>query len=143
MPEVPSLRVDKWLWATRFFKTRSLAAEACKASRVRRVGALLKPSSLLKAGDEIALSVPHLVRVLRVESLPPRRVSAKIAVACYTELTTPEAEEEARRAREMTRAATPAGGKRPAGAGRPTKYERREIDKVRKALRDMGYGREE
>jgi ribosome-associated heat shock protein Hsp15 len=133
-PAVPaSVRADVWLWSVRLFKTRSLAAAACRGGRGRRAGQPLKPASPLRPGDRLELSTESHPRELRVDALIERRVGAPLAVACYTELTDPAVAEAARAARRAAQAA------RPDGSGRPTKLERREIEKLRDGLRALGY----
>jgi len=128
----PSLRADKWLWATRIFKSRSLAAEACLANHVKRAGIAIKPATLLRAGDQIEVTARGLTRTLHILDLPTRRLGAPLAAACYDDLTPPEqpaARREARRSQDASR---------PDGAGRPSKLERREIERVKAWLRDDG-----
>lgn len=137
MPESPSpnesLRADLWLWATRLYKSRSLAAEACKGGKVRKAGKPLKPASLVRPGDMIDVTTELGPRQIRVEKLVSRRVGAPIAVTCYTELTDPAilaAAREARRLHHQSRAP---------GEGRPTKQDRRLIEKLQETLRALGY----
>src|SRR5688572_22404611 len=86
-----SARADKWLWATRFFKTRSLASKTCELQKVIRTGNPVKPATGLRVGDLIEVPFPdgpgH--RLIRVKSLIELRVSAPLAQACYEELTDP------------------------------------------------------
>lgn len=118
-----SVRADKWLWATRFFKTRGLAAEACATGKVKRNGHPLKPASTVQPGD--LLEVPFMegpgVREISVKVVIGLRVGAPEAQACYEDLTRPEVHEELK----LWLAA-----KREAAKGRPTKRDRREIDKI-------------
>ncbi len=118
-----SSRADKWLWATRFFKTRGLAAEVCYNGKVRRNGLPLKPASPVQPGD--LLEIPFVegpgVRQISVKTAIDKRVGAPEAQACYEELTKPEVYE----ALKLWLAA-----KREAARGRPTKRDRREIDKI-------------
>ena len=121
MEPVASLRIDKWLWAARAFKTRSLAAHACGGGKVDVNGDAVKPARLVRAGDRIEITPPVGRRVLKIVALSDRRGSAKIAPALYEDLTPPA----------PPRARQPKPPYRPPGAGRPTKRERRDIDRLR------------
>ena len=118
-----SIRADKWLWATRFFKTRGRAAEVCMEGKVKRNGHPMKPSSPVQAGD--LLEIPFMegpgVRMISVKAVIEKRVGAPEAQACYQDLTAPEVYE----ALKLWMTA-----KREAAGGRPTKRNRREIDKI-------------
>lgn len=118
-----SVRADKWLWATRFFKTRGLAAEVCLTGKVKRNGHPLKPSSPIQPGD--LLEVPFVegpgVRQISVIDVIVKRVGAPEARACYQDLTKPEIYGVLR----LWQLA-----KQEAARGRPTKRDRREIDKI-------------
>jgi ribosome-associated heat shock protein Hsp15 len=117
----PSLRVDKWLWAARFFKTRSLATGACTGGKVDINDEAAKPARLVRAGDLVKVTLPQgRRRIVKVVSLDDRRGSATIARALYEDLTPPEP--------ARTRQAPPPY--REPGAGRPTKRERREVDRL-------------
>lgn len=127
MPESPapeSVRVDIWLWAARFFKTRSIASKMCNAGKVKRAGISLKPAATLRPGDELEIPWPDGpgVRNVKVTGLIERRAAATVAQACYVE-TTPDAVIEERRLWHEHR--------REAPRGRPTKKDRREINKIR------------
>jgi ribosome-associated heat shock protein Hsp15 len=120
------VRVDKWLWAARLTKTRSLAAEAVKGGRVEVNGARVKPSREVRPGDEIRITSGPYRRVVVVRELAERRVSAAQAAVLYEE--TPEsvaAREQLAAQRRLE--ATP----RPAPGGRPTKRDRRRLDSRR------------
>ncbi len=119
-----SVRVDKWLWAARCFKTRSLSGEACAGGKVKINGKTAKPSSAVKPGDLIEALTPGGPRVLRVEALAERRGPASVAQTLYEDLTP---EPEPRPERQLPPLL------RNRGAGRPTKRERRQIDRF---LRD-------
>ena len=121
MEPVASLRIDKWLWAARAFKTRSLAAEACDGGKVDLNGDAAKPAKPVRAGDRVEITTPVGRRVLKVVALSDRRGPAPAARALYEDLT-PPAPPRIRQARPPYRAP---------GAGRPTKRERREIDRLR------------
>ncbi len=118
-----SVRADKWLWATRFCKTRGLAADACATGKVKRNGHPLKPASTVQAGDllEIPFAEGPGVRRISVVVVIEKRVGAPEARACYEDLTKPEVYE----ALKLWHAA-----KHEVAKGRPTKRDRREIDKI-------------
>ncbi len=122
-PMSDSVRADKWLWATRFFKTRGIAAEKCADGKVRRNGHLLKPSSTVQSGDLLEIPFPEGpgIRRVSVKDVIVKRVAAPIAQACYDDLTTP-AVHEAQREWHLARQEAP--------KGRPTKKNRREIDRI-------------
>lgn len=127
-----STRCDKWLWASRFFKTRSLAAKACQSGKVLRQGVALKPASTIKPGETLHIQTRWLTREIRVLAAISRRVGAKAASECYEDLTPSQDIEAAEAARQKAKM------DRPPGSGRPTKLERRDIEKTRDALRDLG-----
>jgi len=118
-----SARADKWLWATRFFKTRSLAADACSEGKVKRLGHPLKAASSIHPGDLLEIPFPEGpgVRSIRVSAVIGQRVAAALAQGCYEELTAPEVFE----ALKLWHLK-----KNEAAKGRPTKRDRREIDKI-------------
>jgi ribosome-associated heat shock protein Hsp15 len=123
-----ALRVDKWLWYARFFKTRSLAAKACNASKLRNSGALVsKAHHKVRPGDVLTFPQGRHVRVIKVVALATRRGPAAEAQALYEDLKPPSAEG---RLPKTASARTPAG--RAPGTGRPTKQDRRAIDKLRR-----------
>lgn len=117
-----SVRLDKWLWAARVFKTRGLAAAACDGGKVDVNQQAAKPAKALRPGDVVRVSLPlgrH--RVLRVALVGDRRGSPGVARALFEDLTPPEP--------PRNRLAPPP--RRSPGAGRPTKRERRELDRLR------------
>ncbi|MFO7616712.1 MAG: RNA-binding S4 domain-containing protein [Bacteroidales bacterium] len=119
------IRIDKWLWAVRIFKTRNLAADSCRMSRVLIGDEPVKPSRNVRIGDVIVVKKPPLTLTYRVEGLIEKRVSAPEAALNCSNLTPPE---------EFTRLKTiqeNAFFTRDRGAGRPTKKERRELDKLK------------
>ncbi|MEK7701300.1 MAG: RNA-binding S4 domain-containing protein [candidate division NC10 bacterium] len=121
MPEAPaSLRVDKWLWAARFFKTRSVAAVACAGGKVDVNDEAAKPAKPVRAGDRLRITLPREKRIVKVLALSDTRGPAPVARALYEDLTPP--------APPRVRRALPAY--RPPGAGRPTKRERRHIERL-------------
>jgi ribosome-associated heat shock protein Hsp15 len=118
------VRVDKWLWAVRIFKSRTLAAEVIRKGRVRVNGEPVKPSSNVTVGDRLAVQKNGFNLDLEVVKLLNKRVGAPLAITCYVDRTPAE---------EMNKYKDWFVGKskgefREKGAGRPTKRERREID---------------
>lgn len=122
MAEQEKLRIDKYLWAIRVFKTRSLATEACKAGRVKLKGQNIKPSTVVKIGDVYQISKGIERRVIEVVDFSYNRTDAKIAATKYNDVTPVE---ETRAFKSMFHAPTL---QRDRGAGRPTKKDRRETD---------------
>jgi ribosome-associated heat shock protein Hsp15 len=121
-----SVRIDKWLWATRLFKTRALATEACKGGKVSIDGQPLKPSRELRGGETVTVRSLTLTRTVKVLGLVDKRVGPKL-VAAYLQDLTPA--EEYLKAMQQQRE-TAAAGVRPKGSGRPTKKERRQLDRL-------------
>jgi ribosome-associated heat shock protein Hsp15 len=117
-----NLRIDKWLWAARVYKTRTLAATACRAGQVRVNGEIAKPSREVRLGDLIVARTGPITRTVRVRGLIGQRIGAAGLPEVLDDLTPPE---ELIKPREPI---TPIPGWRPAGAGRPTKRERRQMD---------------
>jgi ribosome-associated heat shock protein Hsp15 len=117
-----SIRVDKWLWAARVFKTRSLASAACDGGKVDINDDSAKPAKRVHAGDLVKVTLPQgRRRILRVAGVGERRGSAEIARLLYEDLTPPEPPR-LRQARPPWRAP---------GVGRPTKRDRRDIERLR------------
>jgi ribosome-associated heat shock protein Hsp15 len=112
--------VDKWLWAARFFKTRSLAARACAGGKVDVNDDAAKPARLVRVGDRIRITQRQGKRTVKVLVLADTRGPAPVARALYEDLTPPTPP----RARQ-------APPWRPPGAGRPTKRERRDLERLR------------
>jgi ribosome-associated heat shock protein Hsp15 len=115
------LRIDKWLWAARFFKSRTLAAAACEGGKVDVNDVAAKPSRPVRAGDLLAIGQPRGKRIVRVVALSDRRGPGAEAARLYEDLTPPPPPREERPA--------PAGY-RVAGLGRPTKRDRRRIERL-------------
>ena len=115
------VRIDKWLWAVRVFKTRSMATEACKLGRVTIEGMNVKPSHIIKVGDKISVRKPPITFTFEVLALLDNRVGAKLVPNYLKNVTTPDQYE----LLEMARI----GGfvKRQKGLGRPTKKDGREM----------------
>ena len=114
-------RVDTWVWCVRLFRTRTIAAAACRAGHVRVNGDRAKPATPVGAGDEVRVRVEGLERVVVVTRPITRRVGAAVVPDCLVDHSPPP----------PTRLDTPAVPVRDRGAGRPTKRERREIDALR------------
>jgi len=116
------VRIDKWLWASRLFKTRSIATEACKKGRVTMGTITLKPSRLIKVGDVIEVRKPPITWSFKVLKTVNNRVGPKLVPEILENVTTKEQLE----LLEISRLA--AANQRARGTGRPTKKERRDID---------------
>jgi ribosome-associated heat shock protein Hsp15 len=119
--DASSARVDSWLWAVRVYKTRSLATAACRAGHVRVNGDRAKAAQPVKIGDEVRARISGFDRVLIVQSTIVKRVAASVAAESFVDnsppLPTPEE--------------TALAPQRDRGAGRPTKRERRDLEKLR------------
>jgi ribosome-associated heat shock protein Hsp15 len=127
---VEGVRVDKWLWAARFFKTRSAATEAVLGGRVHVNDARVKPSKEIRCGDTVVVTVGPVRRTVEVTGLSDRRGSAVVAATLYAETA------ESIAAREQ--AALERRQARPIGAdlgARPTKLDRRRLEALRRAQR--------
>ncbi|HEU4719015.1 MAG TPA: RNA-binding S4 domain-containing protein [Bacteroidia bacterium] len=116
-----NLRIDKWLWSVRLFKTRSLATEACKGGRIKLNGDAAKPAKELKAGDEISFKSGPITRTVRVKDFPPSRIAAKFVASFYDDLTPEEEYERLRLMKEVGPSVFYTG------KGRPTKRDRRKL----------------
>lgn len=119
MPQ--QVRIDAWVWAVRLYKTRTAAAAAVKAGHVKLNGVAIKPSSPVVVGDRVRVWVDHRLYDVEVTRLICKRVGAPIARECYVDHSPPPPPKE-------ILASQP---RRDRGAGRPTKKERREIDRLR------------
>lgn len=118
-------RIDKWMWAVRIFKTRSLATEACKKGKVTIDGVTIKPSREVKLNDKIDIRVPPIIKSYRVKAISGKRMSAKLAVDYVEDIT-------AQDQIDLLNATKTFGfEKRQRGVGRPTKLDRRLIDKLK------------
>ena len=125
MPEKEKLRIDKYLWAIRIFKTRTLAADACKAGRVKLDNQNIKPSHEVKVGEVYQVSKGIERKVLRVIGLLENRADAKTVVNFFEDITPVE---QTHAFKSMFHAPLL---KRDRGTGRPTKKDRREIDDLK------------
>ena len=124
------MRLDKWLWAARFYKTRSAATDAVVGGRVHVNRVRAKPAKEIREGDEIELTIGVTRRVVEVVGLSEKRGPATVAATLYRE--TPESIEARERAVEERRLARPLG----ADLGmRPTKLDRRRLEALRRAQR--------
>ena len=124
------VRIDKWLWAIRIYKTRSLANEACQSGKVKINEARIKPSRIIQIGDRITIQKGYIKHDFEVKGLIEKRVSATLAQQNYID-NTPEEE----KVKQNTKLFIPQY-KREKGAGRPTKKERREFDKMMGKFRE-------
>lgn len=115
-------RIDKWLWAARIFKTRTIAAEACKKGRISINGAQAKPARMIKAGDTIQVRKPPVTYSFKVLQAIEKRVGAKLVPEVMENVTTPDQYE----LLEMNRISGFIDRAR--GTGRPTKKDRRDLD---------------
>lgn len=118
------VRIDKWLWSVRIFKSRTMATDACKSGKVKIKGANIKPSYLVEREELVEVRKNGFDLQFKVVDLIQKRVSAPLAQACYLDLTPPE-ELNKYQAWFVGKAGAE---KREKGAGRPTKKERRTID---------------
>lgn len=116
------VRIDKWLWAMRLFKTRTTAAEACKKGRISMSGIALKPSRMINVGDVISIHRPPVMYSFKVLALTENRLNAKLVPEYMENVTTPDQLELI----ELGKLAGKTG--RPHGMGRPTKKERRDME---------------
>jgi ribosome-associated heat shock protein Hsp15 len=117
-----SVRVDKWLWAARVFKTRSLASHACDGGKVDVNAQAVKPAKAVRPGDVVQVTLPQgRRRILKVTALDDRRGSPAVARGLFEDLTPPE----------PPRPLWTPPPRRAPGAGRPTKRERRDLDRLR------------
>jgi ribosome-associated heat shock protein Hsp15 len=125
--ETIRVRLDKWLWAARFFKTRALAADAIESGKVEVNGERAKRAKQLQAGDMVRIRLGPYQHLIKVLALSERRGPASVAATLYEE------DPDARKAREalqvQVKAAQSASGYLP---GRPTKKDRRDIEKIRR-----------
>ena len=119
------IRIDKYLWAVRIYKTRTLAAEACSSGKVKLNGESVKPSRHVKPGEVYAVRQGYITRTYRVLRLLEKRVSAKVA-ANYAEDLTPQEELDKIKTERLTSYI-----RRYRGTGRPTKKERRLMEKFK------------
>jgi len=121
-----SVRIDKWLWAVRAFKTRSMASDACRSGKVTIDGQEVKPSREVKIDDGIKVVIsPHFTRSLKVVQFLSNRVGAKLVATYADDVTTAEEYERFKKYNELN------WERRDRGVGRPTKKERRDIERLK------------
>jgi ribosome-associated heat shock protein Hsp15 len=120
-PDEGVVRVDSWIWSVRLTKTRSLAATACRAGHVRVNGERVKPAHVLRSGDEVRLRDAGRERIVVVSRIVRKRVGAAVAAECFIDNSPPP----------PPREETAVVAHRDRGAGRPTKRDRREIERLR------------
>ncbi len=117
-----AVRIDRWLWAARFFKSRTLAGQACHGGKVDVNGQAAKAGKMVRPGDMVEVTIPGSRRILKVLALGERRGSAAVARTLYEDLTPPPPPRAER---------IPPPIYRPPGFGRPTKRERRQLGRLR------------
>jgi ribosome-associated heat shock protein Hsp15 len=122
--ESAGVRLDVWVSSVRLFKTRSAASSACRGGHVAVNGHKAKPSTLVQVGDRVTALTPGGERIVVVARLIEKRVGAAVAVTCFQDLTPPPPPKE-----EIALVAV-----RDRGTGRPTKRERRQLDRLRQDL---------
>jgi len=121
-PMANGVRVDVWLWAVRIYRTRTAANTACSSGNVRVNGVVAKPSKTVEAGDRVTTRVSQRARNLEVIETPRKRVGAPVAAKALVDHSPPP---------EPRTAAPAKAAVREPGAGRPTKRDRRQIDRLR------------
>ena len=120
------VRIDKWLWAVRAFKTRSMASDACRSGKVKLNGQVVKPSRDVSVDDVIiVVKNPQFTRTLKIKEILSNRVSAKLVPQYVEELTPKEEYDKLKKYSELN------WERRDRGIGRPTKRERRDIDRLK------------
>jgi len=127
LDEIARVRLDKWLWAARFFKTRALAANAIETGKVEVNGERAKRAKQLQVGDELHIRLGPYHHVVTVRAISERRGPASVAATLYSE------SDEAKKAREAMQIQVKAAQSVPGyDRGRPTKKDRREIERLRR-----------
>lgn len=122
------VRIDKWLWSVRVFKSRTLATDTLREGKVRINGVAAKPSSMVALGDIVSVKKEGFNLQFKVLQLIEKRVGAPIAITCYEDLTPAE---ELNKYNAWFEQGLVTTEKRERGTGRPTKKERRDIDRVK------------
>jgi ribosome-associated heat shock protein Hsp15 len=120
-PPLESTRVDRWLWAVRLYRTRSEATAACRGGHIRVNGTPAKPATTVRVGDRVEATVHGADRILEVVVIIDKRVGAPVAATSLIDHSPPP----------PVRDDEPAVFPRDAGAGRPTKRDRRRLDRFR------------
>lgn len=118
---IETVRVDQWLWAVRLYTTRATAAAACRGGHVAVNGRTAKPATAVKVGDHVEARTERRERVVEVVRVLTKRVGAQVAVECFVDHSPPP----------PAREAFDPVFRRDPGAGRPTKRDRRQIDRLR------------
>ncbi|NQV55650.1 MAG: RNA-binding S4 domain-containing protein [Rhodospirillales bacterium] len=132
-----SLRLDKWLWHARIFKSRSLASKFCQSGKIRVNGETTrKAHHIVRPGDVLTFPLGHHIRVFAILELGTRRGPAAEAQALYEDLQPPTQKPE-----DGEAAVAPGPAMRDPGAGRPTKSDRRAIDRLMGRIKDRFFGR--
>lgn len=119
-----NVRIDKWLWSVRIFKTRSMATDACNAGKVKLNGTNVKPSKNIKEGEVFVVHIGQLEKTIQVVDAPKNRVGAQLVPQYCTDLTPPEEYERVKMLNMRFE-------RRDRGEGRPTKRDRRQIEYVK------------
>ena len=130
--QMNKIRIDKWLWSVRIFKSRTLATEACKGGKVKVGSVSVKPSFQIAEGETVTVKKNGFNFQFKALTLIEKRVGAAIAVTCYEDVTPVE---EKNKYAEWFQQANVAPEKRERGTGRPTKKERRDIE----GLKDVDF----
>jgi ribosome-associated heat shock protein Hsp15 len=120
-----SIRIDKYLWAIRMFKTRTLAGEACKSGRVKIDEIPVKASREVKIGDVVELKIGSINKTIEVVEIIKNRLKASLAIEKYNDITPAEEIERQEMMRQLNYE------RRERGTGRPTKKDRREIERLK------------
>ncbi len=131
--DATEVRIDKWMWAVRLFKTRSLAADACKKGKVLLGGSVAKASRNVKVGDVVQVKRPPITYSFKVLALSENRMGAKLVPDFMENVTPPDQLE----ALEMSRFS--AFGVRDRGTGRPTKKDRRDMESYMEVDGDFSF----
>ena len=124
MQQVDNVRVDKWLWAVRLYKTRSQAIQACQGGHVKIRGQRIKPSRTLHLGETLTAFSNDIEKTVKVIGLIEQRIGAKMVAQYLEDLTPPEALARAEAERQSLIVQFPKGW------GRPTKKQRRQLDEL-------------
>ncbi|MBU1011695.1 MAG: RNA-binding S4 domain-containing protein [Bacteroidetes bacterium] len=120
-----SIRIDKWLWTVRIFKSRTMASDACKGSKIRIASQIVKPSREVKVGEIVTIQQNPIIKTVKVKQILKNRVSATLAAEAMEDLTPAEEYEKLKFNRELNHEW------RDHGVGRPTKKDRRDIDRLK------------
>ncbi len=127
--QIDKLRVDKWLWMVRLFKTRTMASDACNAGKVKINGINCKPSREVKTGEELQVKIGQLQKTVQIIAFPKNRIPAKLIPDYYMDMT--PAEEYERMKMLSSRFES-----RDHGIGRPTKRDRRQLEYLKNFLEE-------